>query len=84
MKGCKHFSSGTIYRRINALIGEKCLVQVGCKPGKVQGESALYNLTLKGKANLHLDEKNIEEFVEKATNEELTKFLELMFQFFYD
>ena len=77
MKEGRRFASGTIYRRINALIDEKCLADVGCKPGKVQGESVLYILTKKGKANLRLDEKNIDKFLETATDEELTKFLDL-------
>jgi hypothetical protein len=77
MKGCRHFASGTVYRRINVLIDEKCLVQVGCKPGKVQGESALYILTKRGKANLLGDEKSIQEFLETATDEKLSDFIDL-------
>jgi hypothetical protein len=76
MKGCRKFASGTIYRRINALIEDKHLIGVGCKPGKVQGESVLYILTKKGRSHLRLDERNIEEFLETATEEEFGKFLE--------
>jgi DNA-binding PadR family transcriptional regulator len=76
MKGCKKFASGTIYRRINALIEEQHFISVGCKPAKVQGESVLYVLTKKGRAHLRLDERNIEEFLETATEEEFGKFLE--------
>ena len=76
MKGCKKFASGTVYRRINDLIDEKHLLSAGCKPGKVQGELVLYILSKKGKVNLRLGERNIEEFAEKGTEEEFDNFLE--------
>jgi DNA-binding PadR family transcriptional regulator len=62
IKGFKHEDSKTIYRRIEALNKEGWIAQKGTKPAKVQGESILYGLTLKGKAALRLDETNIEEF----------------------
>jgi hypothetical protein len=43
----------------------------------VQGESILYELTLKGKAAIKLDEKNIEEFLKTATDDQLEKFINL-------
>jgi DNA-binding PadR family transcriptional regulator len=76
MKGYKHYNSRTVYRRINALIGEGLMVKVGSRPGQVEGESVLYELTRKGKAALRADEKAWK-FFQTATEEELSKFLDL-------
>jgi hypothetical protein len=43
----------------------------------VSGESALYELTRKGKESLRADEKSMEVFIQTATEEELLKFLDL-------
>ena len=77
LKGYKHYDSRTVYRRINALIGEGLIAKVGSRPGKVEGESVLYELTLYGKASLRGDEKSMEVFLKTATEEELLKFLDL-------
>jgi DNA-binding PadR family transcriptional regulator len=77
MKGYKHYDSRTVYRRINALIGEDLIAKVGSRPGQVEGESLLYELTKKGKASLRADEKSMEVFLQTATEEELLKFLDL-------
>jgi DNA-binding PadR family transcriptional regulator len=77
MKGYKHFDSRTVYRRINALIGEGLIAKVGSRPGQVEGESVLYELTRKGKASLRADEKSMEVFLQTATEEKLLKFLDL-------
>ena len=37
----------------------------------------LYELTLKGKAALRLDEKSLEEFLKTETSEQLSKFIDL-------
>jgi hypothetical protein len=42
----------------------------------VQGESILYEVTLKGKAALKIDQKSIEDFLKTATDEQLLKFIE--------
>lgn len=76
MKGYKHYNSRTIYRRTNALISESWIAKAGSRPGQVEGESVLYELTLKGKAALKLDEKSIEEFLKTATDEQLCKFID--------
>ncbi len=76
-KGFRHRDSKTIYRRVDALYRETWIRQEGKRPGKVQGESAQYAITLKGKAALKLDEVNIEEFLEKASEEQLVKFVGL-------
>ena len=77
IKGYKHHDSRTVYRRINALIGEGLIAKVGSRPGQVEGESVLYDLTLYGKASLRGDEKSMEVFLQTATEEELSKFLDL-------
>jgi hypothetical protein len=58
MRGYKHFDSRTIYRRQNALISEGWIAKAGTRPGQVEGESVLYELSLKGKVALRLDEKS--------------------------
>jgi DNA-binding PadR family transcriptional regulator len=76
MKGYKHIDSSTIYRRQNALISEGWITKAGTRPGQVEGEIVLYELTLKGKAALKFDGKSIEEFLKTATSEQLSKFIE--------
>ncbi len=76
MKGSRHLNSKTIYRRMNALICDGWISPKGIRPAKVQGESMLYDLTLKGKAALELDEKSVEDFLQTATDEHLLKFIE--------
>lgn len=77
IKGFKHEDSKTVYRRIDALNKEGWICQKGTRPAKVQGESILYELSLKGKAALKLDEKSIEEFLKTATHDQLTEFIDL-------
>ena len=77
MKGYRHYDSRTVYRRLNALIGEGLIAKVGSRPGQVEGESVLYELTLYGKASLRGDEKSMEVFLKTATQEELLKVLDL-------
>jgi DNA-binding PadR family transcriptional regulator len=77
MKGFRHRDSKTIYRRMNALEQGGWLAQNGSRPSKVLGDSLLYELTLKGKAALKLDQKSVEEFLDTANEEQLLKFLEL-------
>jgi DNA-binding PadR family transcriptional regulator len=57
IKGFKHEDSKTVYRRIDALEQEKWIAKNGTRPAKVQGESTLYEITLRGKAAVILDEK---------------------------
>jgi hypothetical protein len=44
---------------------------------KTRRGSTLYELTLKGKVALKLDEKGIEDFLRTATHEQLLKFIDL-------
>jgi chromosome segregation and condensation protein ScpB len=77
MKGLKRKDSKTVYRRIEVLNQEGWIAQNGTRPAKVQGESILYELTLNGKVALRLYEKSIEEFLKDATDDQLSKFLDL-------
>jgi DNA-binding PadR family transcriptional regulator len=77
LKGSRNVDSKTVYRRMDALNCEGWIAQNGTRPAKVQGESILYELTLKGEAALRLDEKNIEEFLKTATEYQLKKFIAL-------
>lgn len=78
MKGFRHIDSKTVYRRIDALEKEGWIARKGTRPAKVQGDSVLYELTLKGKAALRLYEKSVEEFLQTATDEQLLKFLNIL------
>lgn len=77
IKGHRHVDSKTAYRRMKAL-EQLCLIaQVGTRLGKRGGDKTLYELTLRGKAELRRDEKSIEEFLRTATREQLLKFIDL-------
>lgn len=71
IRGLKREDSKTVYRRMATLSQEGWIAQNGTRPAKVKGDSILYELTLKGKAALTLDEKSIEEFLKTATAEQL-------------
>jgi DNA-binding PadR family transcriptional regulator len=77
IKGFKHEDSKTVYRRMEALNQEGWITQKGTRPARVQGDSILYELTLRGEAALRLDEKSIEEFLTSASNEQLRDFIDL-------
>jgi len=76
-KGFRGIDSKTVYRRMHALEQEGWIGQKGKRPAKAHGDSALYELTLKGKAALRIDEKSIETFLKTAVNEQLAKFIDL-------
>jgi DNA-binding PadR family transcriptional regulator len=78
LKGSRNVDSKTVYRRMDALNCEGMIAQNGMRPAKVQGESILYRLTLKGEAALRLDEKNMEDFLKTATDDQLKKFIALL------
>ena len=77
IKGFKRINSKTAYRRMEALEQQGLIGQKGTRLGKRGGDKILYELTLRGKAALRLDEKNIEEFLQTATDEQLLKFIDL-------
>ena len=76
IKGHKRVDSKTAYRRMEALEQQGLISQMGTRLGKRGGDKTLYELTLRGKATLRLDEKSIEEFLRTATDEQLLKFIE--------
>jgi DNA-binding PadR family transcriptional regulator len=78
IKGFKNIDSKTVYRRLDVLNQEGWIEQKGTRPAKVIGESKLYDLTLKGKAALKLDQKSIEEFLNKSSDEKLAKLIDLL------
>jgi hypothetical protein len=45
---------------------------------KVQYDAILYELTVKGKAALKLDEETVEEFLKTATDEQLSNLIDLL------
>ena len=63
---------------MEALTSEGWITSNGKRPAKVQGESILYELTLKGKAALKLDENNIEHFLKIASEEQLLILIDLL------
>jgi hypothetical protein len=77
VKGLRHVDSKSVYRRMDALDCEGWIAQNGTRPAKVRGESVLYELALKGKAALRLDDVSIECFLERATGEQLVQFIGL-------
>jgi DNA-binding PadR family transcriptional regulator len=77
IKGFRHVDSKTAYRRMDALRQEGLLDEKGTRPGKRGGDKILYELTLRGKAVLMSPEMNLEKFIKTATNEQLTKFIDL-------
>jgi DNA-binding PadR family transcriptional regulator len=78
IKGFKHIDSKTAYRRMDALEQQGLIAQKGTRLGKRGGDKILYELTLRGKAALRLDEKSIEKFLQTATDEQLLKFIDLL------
>ena len=56
---------------MEALEQESWIDQKGSRPAKPGWPSELYEITLKGKAALELDEKSIEDFLKTATGEQL-------------
>lgn len=71
IKGFRHIDARTVYRRMQALEKQGWIAQKGTRPAKPGWDSTLYELTLRGKAALELDEKSIEEFLKTATDEQL-------------
>jgi DNA-binding PadR family transcriptional regulator len=73
----KHMDSKSVYRRMDALEQEGWIGQKGKRPAKVKGDSILYELTLRGRAALKLDQKSVEAFLTIATDEQLAKLIDL-------
>ena len=71
IKGFRHTEFPTIRRRMKTLEHQHWIFQKGARPAKPGWDSTLYELTLRGKAALRLDEKNIDVFLQTAKNEQL-------------
>lgn len=78
MKGFRHTDSKTVYRRIEALEKQGWIQQKGTRPAQPGWDSTLYELTLRGKAALKLDEKSMDEFLRKATDAQLLKLIDAL------
>jgi DNA-binding PadR family transcriptional regulator len=78
MKGFRHIDSRTVYRRMEALEKQGWIRQKGTRPARPGWDSTLYELTLRGKAALKLDGKSIDEFLRKATDEQLLKLIDAL------
>ncbi len=77
IKGCRHKTSGTVGRRINALSEGGYITSIGTRPSKIQGECEVYGITLKGQAALRFDKKSNQKFLDTANNQELSTFLDV-------
>jgi len=78
-KGFRHKDVRTVYRRVDVLEKGGWVVKEGEKITKPGWPSELYRITLKGKAALKLDQKNIEEFLENATDKQLSELIDLLY-----
>ena len=74
----KHIDTNTVYRRMDALQQQGWIGIVGERPTKPGWPSELYGLTLKGKAALKLDERNIDDFLSTASDEQLRKLIDAL------
>ena len=77
IKGFRNTAAKTVYRRVNSLEDQGWIEQSGIRQAKPGWDSALYSLTMKGRAVLMLDEVSIEGFIREATDEQLNAFLGL-------
>jgi len=78
VKGFRHVTSKTVYRRMESLKSQGMIVQKGTKLAKPGWTSDLFSISLKGKAVLKLGEKSIEALLEAATDEQLLRIIELL------
>ena len=78
MKGFRHIDIKSIYRRMDALQREGWIARNGNRTTQPGWSSELYEITLRGKAAVKLDQKSIEGFLKAATNEQLRKLIGLL------
>ena len=76
-KGFRHTCYKTVCRRIQKLQQQGWLTKKGQRVTKSSGSSQFYELTLRAKAALELDRKDIEEYLQTASDEQLIKFIEV-------
>lgn len=79
IKGFRLTDTKTVYRRMDALERQGWTAKVGNRSSQPGWPSELYEITLKGRAALKLDEKSIEDFLKTATDEQLLQFLNYFF-----
>jgi DNA-binding PadR family transcriptional regulator len=77
-KGFRNKDVKTIYRRVDFLEKGGWIAKEGEKLTKPGWPSELYQITLKGRAALKLDQKSIETFLENATDEQLADLIDLL------
>jgi DNA-binding PadR family transcriptional regulator len=77
-KGFRHKPYKTVCRRIRALHQQNWLTITGTRATKPLGTSPLYTLTLKAKVALKLREKTLDEYLQTAPEQQLSKLLEAL------
>jgi hypothetical protein len=76
VKGFRHTEFKTVCRRMQALEKQRWIAQKGTRLAQPGWDSTLYELTLRGRAALKLDEKSIDDFLQTANDEQLLKFID--------
>jgi hypothetical protein len=76
IKDFMHTDTSTVYRRMEALELQGWIIKVGNRTTRPGWPSELCEIKLRGIAALKLDEKNIEDFLKVATDEQLIKFID--------
>jgi hypothetical protein len=75
IKGLRHTDSRTVFRRVQALENGGWISEKGTRPAKPGWDSAVHALSLKGQVALSLSKKNINDFLETASDEQLRMLL---------
>jgi DNA-binding PadR family transcriptional regulator len=78
IKGHRHVDPKTVYRRMEALEMQGWIAQKGKRLTQPGWPSELYELTLRGKAALKLDQIFIETFLQNATDEKVQKLIDAL------
>jgi DNA-binding MarR family transcriptional regulator len=78
IKGFRHVDIKTVYRRIDALEEQGWIAKKGSRKTRPGWTSNIHKITLKGQIALKLDQKDIEEFLNNATKQQLLKFLDVL------
>jgi hypothetical protein len=78
IKDHRHIDAKTVYRRMEALERQGWIAQKGKRPTQPGWPSELYELALKGKAALKLNQISIENFLQNATDEKVQKLIDAL------
>lgn len=76
IKGFRHTDIKSVYRRMGALELQGWITIEGNRSTQPGWSSDLHKISIRGIAALALDEKSIEDFLRKASDEQLLKFIE--------